>query len=116
MSSIPFTSSPLSDANIDTSPSSTLANPSSGSESLIADASAIISSVGNVILGGLAISRLPSGQPGVSTSVQSRSTGTVVSTTPIGLLGTLNTNGSNITGYIIIGLIVLGAIYFFKHV
>jgi hypothetical protein len=114
MSSIPFTSSPLSDAGMSTNPTSTLDSPNAPSSSWLAGAGDIISSVGNVILGGLAISRLPSNQPNVSTSVQSRASGTVVTTTPTGLLsGVAGT--SSISSLLIIALVIVGGIALWKH-
>lgn len=112
MSSIPFTSSPLNDAGIGTSPRSTL-DTGGGTEGILADASSIIGSVGNVILGGLAISRIPSNAPNVQTSVQARASGVTVTQSPTNALGVAGS--INLTSILIIGVVIVAVWYLAKH-
>lgn len=114
-SSIPFTSSPLTDAGLSSSPKSTL-DTGGGTEGLLAGASEIISSVGNVVLGGLAISRLPTGQPNVTTAIQAKASGVEVTSSPTGLLPGITGGATfNITSVIILLLILIGGWYAVKH-
>jgi hypothetical protein len=108
---IGFTSSPLLDAGFSSVPQSTLDQPTQGNPGVLAGISDIISSVGSVVLGGLAISKLPSGQqPGITTQVQSKAAGVQVVSSPSGILKPGGINLSTILIFLIIGVLLWMAI------
>ena len=105
-----FTSSPLAQAGYSSTPTSTLDNSSTDSTNTVQDISSIISSVGQVVLGGLAISKLPNNTPAsVSTQVAGRGTTSVVQQ-PTGIL-TPTLSGAFSSGGIIL-LLILAAVAF----
>jgi hypothetical protein len=108
---IGFTSSPLLDAGFSSVPQSTLDSPTQGNSGVLSSITSIINSVGSVVLGGLAISKLPSGQqPGITTQVQSKAGGATVTTSPSGILRPGGVNLSTILIFLIIGVLLWMAI------
>lgn len=108
---IGFTSSPLLDAGFTSVPSSTLDYPTQDNSGVLSNITSIINSVGSVVLGGLAISKLPSGsQPGITTQVQSKAQGVQVTSSPSGILKPGGIDLTTVLIFLIIAMLLWMAI------
>src|SRR5256885_14249054 len=100
---ITYSSSPLSGATLGSTLDTGVRSPQQTSNSSIEQIGDVIGQLGQTILGGIAISRIPSNQiAGVATQTQGRITSTIVGT-PQGIAA------SNLTPILLIGLLVIGA-------
>lgn len=106
--SITYSSSPLTGATLGSTLDTGVRSPKETSQSSIEQIGDVISQLGQTVLGGIAISRIPSNQiASVATQTQGRITSTVVGTPQ-------SIAASSITPILLIGLLVIGAVLLFK--